>query len=521
VTDVEVLGGHLTAQQLLRVAGGAGVRIDPACHPAVERSAAYVADIARDPAGRGRYGINTGFGRNAGRVVDAALSARLQQNLVISHALGAGAELPRSTVRAMMALRVHTLLRGHSGIRLEVLQQMIDMLDRGVVPVVSERGSVGASGDLAPLSCVAAAMMGQGQAWCGDERLPAAEALARAGLAPVALQAKEGLALINGTTLMTVLAAEAVERLRGSVDAADGLAALSIEALAGRVDAFDERVHALRGHPGQIESARRLRAWLADSQLAGCALELAPQKGQRPQDPYSFRCAPQVHGAVRDALAYAEQVVDRELQAVTDNPILFPDTDDVISAGNFHGMPIALALTAMKTAVAPLGSIAERRLATLLDASMNDGLPPFLTGAEPGLNSGLMIPQYLAASLVNAIAVRSMPATAFSVPTCANTEDHVSMGPSEAYDLREMLSHLRSIQAAELLVAAQGIELRQRQMEPLAGRLPEPAAKSRQVLAGLRQQVPSVVEDCMLQSHYDGAARYLDSPEWIGLLTQP
>lgn len=461
-------GERLTRDQLVAIAEArASVRLDPA---ALERAAA-AARFVEDLVGRGRivYGLSTGLGANANRLLAGPEQARvLQRKLLFSHAVGVGRPLPTPVVRALMALRVNTLLRGHSGIRPQTLEALVALLERGVHPIIPEKGSVGASGDLAPLSHMALVLLGAGRAEYRGEDLDGAEALARAGLEPVALSYKEGLALNNGTTLMAAYGTLALARLERLLKTADVAAALTLEAIAGRPEAFDARVHALRGQPGQIACAANLRRLFAGSTLVGLPFEMAPgEKTARPQDSYTLRCAPQVHGAVRDAAAQLARVLDVELNAVTDNPLLFPADDDVISAGNFHGMPIALALSYVKAAIPVLASIAERRVAKLVDACTNEGLPPFLVENPDGTDSGFMLVQYTAAALVNDLASRAMPASVYSVPTSANIEDHVSMGANEARHVWEMTFDLERVLALELLVAAQALDLR---LERLQGR---------------------------------------------------
>ncbi|NLA68492.1 MAG: aromatic amino acid lyase, partial [Gammaproteobacteria bacterium] len=482
-------GRSLTRPQLVAVAHGAQVALDPAALEAVERAAAFLAEQVRreEPI----YGVSTGFGSNADKLLGAhplrdelpgaapsgrSLHAELQHNLVVTHAVCVGAPMSAPVVRAMLCIRVNTLLRGHSGIRGSTLQAMADMLNAGVVPVVPELGSVGASGDLAPLSHLAIVLLGGGEAFFEGERLPGAEALRRAGLAPVALSYKEGLALNNGTAQMLAMGVLALAKLEDLLDTADLAAAMTLDAFAGRLGAYAEDVHALRPHPGQVASAARLRALLQGSSLADIPYHLVPRfrqwlpgswsaegaraltfdigwdwvpAGQRhgrekfyqrfkpfrggkkhqPQDSYSLRCVPQVHGAVRDAAAQAARVLEVELNAVTDNPLVFPDRaaehgeEQVISAGHFHGMPLALALSYVKAAIPVLASISERRLNKLVDPATSDGLPPFLIGNEDGTESGCMIGQYTAAAIVNDLASRAHPASVYSIPTSANAED--------------------------------------------------------------------------------------------------
>jgi len=415
----------------------------------------------------------------------------------------------------MLLIRINTLMRGHSGIRVSTLEALTAMLNAGVVPVVPEKGSVGASGDLAPLSHLAIVLLGGGEAFYQGERMSGADALRRAGLDPIRLSFKEGLALNNGTAQMLATAALALDVLERLLDNADLAAAMTLDAFAGRSGALRPEVHALRPHLGQVETAEHVRDLLAGSTLIDIPYHLVPRfkpwsveawsepeaqalsfdigwdwvpanqrhgreafysrflpfkggKKHQPQDAYSLRCMPQVHGAVRDAWAQACRVIDIELNSVTDNPLIFPDAgdaqfieDQVISAGHFHGMPLALAMSYVKAAIPVLASISERRLNKLVDSATNDGLPAFLTGNEDGTDSGFMIVQYTAAALVNDLATRAHPASVYSVPTSANAEDHVSMGANEARHVLEMTEDLGHVLALELYTAAQALDFRQ------------------------------------------------------------
>lgn len=472
-------GNNLTRKAVCEVAlENRAVSFTDAAIGRVDRAADYVAEKA--VTGQVVYGVTTGFGKNSDVMLPNAESAKeLQRNLIISHAVCVGKPLSREATRAILVIRVNTLLKGHSGMRRSTLEFLAELLNRGVHPIIPEKGSVGASGDLAPLSHVGLVLIGLGEAEWQGERLSGAEALTRAGLAPIELTYKEGLALNNSTAYMTGLAVLALARLEHAARTADIAAALALEALAGRSAAFDAAVHELRPHPGQVAVAENIRRLTQGSTLVDLPPECVPRVGgtwgwdegkQRllggksvsPQDSYSVRCVPQVHGAVRDTLSYAQEVVDRELSAVTDNPILFPGDDRVISAGNFHGMPIALALASVKNTIPVLASISERRLNKLLDAATSDGLPFFLVKNDDSIQSGHMIVQYTAASLVNELATRAHSATTYSIPTCANIEDHVSMGATEARHVLEMMDDLEQILAMEILAGAQALEIRTR-----------------------------------------------------------
>ena len=522
-------GSSLTRTQLVAVARrGAPVALDQDQLKRVQRAADFLAD--KVSCGEPTYGVTTGFGSNADKLLGAhrvrdelpghqcaegTLMEELQHNLIITHAVCVGKPFAAEVVRAMLVIRINTLMRGHSGIRVSTLQALAAMLNAGVVPVVPEKGSVGASGDLAPLSHLAIVLLGGGEAFYEGKRMPGAQALERAGLKPIRLSFKEGLALNNGTAQMLATGALALDVLGDLLDVADLAAAMTLDAFAGRSGALRPEVHALRPHPGQVDTAAHVRELLDGSTLLDIPYHLVPRfkpwsadawsepddqalsfdigwdwvpanqrhgreafyarflpfkggKKHQPQDAYSLRCMPQVHGAVRDAWSQACRVFDIELNSVTDNPLIFPDNGDaqfieeqVISAGHFHGMPLALAMSYVKAAIPVLASISERRLNKLVDPATNDGLPAFLTGNEDGTDSGFMIVQYTAAALVNDLATRAHPASVNSVPTSANAEDHVSMGANEARHVLDMVEDLGHALALELYTAAQALDYRQ------------------------------------------------------------
>ena len=523
-------GNSLTRDHLVAIARhGAGVTLDETQLLDVQRAAEFLAD--KVDCGEPIYGVTTGFGSNADKLLGAhrardelpggnpqprtdTLLEELQHNLLITHAVCVGKPFAPEVVRAMLAIRINTLMRGHSGIRVSTLRALAELLNRGIVPVIPEKGSVGASGDLAPLSHLAIVLIGGGEAFFAGQRMSGAEALERAGLAPIRLSFKEGLALNNGTAQMLATAVLALDRIESLLEAADLAAAMTLDAFAGRSGALREEVHALRPHPGQVETARHVRGLLAGSTLTDIAYHLVPRfrpwhagawtdaadqaqhfdiawdyvppdqrhgreafyqrflpfkggKKHQPQDAYCLRCMPQVHGAVRDALDQACRVIDIELNAVTDNPLVFPHAHaphaiehQVISAGHFHGMPLALVMSYVKAAIPVLASISERRLNKLVDPANNDGLPAFLIGNEDATDSGFMIVQYTAAALVNDLATRAHPASVYSIPTSANAEDHVSMGANEARHVLEMTEDLGHVIALELYTAAQALDYR-------------------------------------------------------------
>jgi len=446
-------GGSLTLAEVLAVARhGARVRLDEGAAARVCDSRAWIDEVSRGEA-LTVYGVNTGFGSLAEVRIPPDDVATLTRNLILSHSSGVGAPLPEEIVRATMLIRANTLAKGYSGIRLETLETLIEMLNRGVHPVLPEKGSVGASGDLAPLSHLALTLMGEGEADTQGRRLPGGEAMRQAGLSPVTLAAKEGLALNNGTSVSAALACLALADAENLVRHAEIALALSLEAVQAASRAFDARLHAARNHQGQQASAAYVRRLIAGSQLIDST--------QRVQDAYSLRCAPQVLGAVRDTLAFVRTTVEAEINAATDNPLVFldePGENKAFSGGNFHGEPLALAMDYLGIAVAEIGSIAERRTFRLLDGVLS-ALPSMLT-ADGGLQSGLMMAQYTAAALVSDNKTLAHPDSVDSIPTGANQEDHVSMSANAARHAREIVWNTERIVAAEMLCAAQALDLR-------------------------------------------------------------
>jgi histidine ammonia-lyase len=434
--------------------GGAAPPLDPADRERIAAAHAVIEAALAD--GRAVYGVTTGFGQLAAVRIAPADAAQLQLNLVRSHAVGSGPPLDEDVVRGMLLLLGSSLRRGHSGVRPELVQLVLALLERGVTPVIPSKGSVGSSGDLAPLAHLALVLVGEGAATFGGERLAGAEALARAGLAPVALVAKEGLALINGTHLMAAAGGLAVREAQRLVDAAVVAAALSLEAFKGSTVPFDARLHALRDQPGPQAVAARLRELLRGSDVVASHADCG-----RVQDPYTLRCAPQVIGAVSDAVAYVAAAIERELTAVTDNPLVFgdpaaPGAGDILSGGNFHGQPLSLPLDHLALAMCELASFAERRVFALLSPGYAE-LPPFLT-PRPGMSSGMMIAQYAAAALVNESQVLAHPAGAGSIPTSAGQEDFNSMGALAALKARTTVANAAQVIATELACACQGLE---------------------------------------------------------------
>jgi histidine ammonia-lyase len=425
------------------------------------------------------YGVTTGFGQLAGVRIAPADAAQLQVNLVRSHAVGSGPPLPEEVVRGMLALLAASLRRGHSGVRVELVELVLALLARGVTPVIPSKGSVGSSGDLAPLAHLALVLIGEGEATVEGERLPAADGLQRAGLQPLELAPKEGLALINGTHLMAAAGALALRDAQRLVDAAVVATALSLEAFKGSTVPFDARLHDLRPQPGAERVAARLRALLDGSPVVASHADCG-----RVQDPYTLRCAPQVIGAVAAALDYVAAALECELHAVTDNPLVFPDSSDILSGGNFHGQPLSLPLDHLALAMCELASFSERRVYALLSPGYAE-LPPFLS-PRPGLSSGLMIAQYAAAALVNECQVLAHPAGAGSIPTSAGQEDFNSMGALAALKARTATENAAHVIATELVCACQGLEFHR----PLQSTRP-----LEQALARVRARVPRMEED--------------------------
>ena len=495
-------GASLTFEQVLAVAQGAPgkprVALTDASRKAVQRAADGVQRLLKE--GRIAYGITTGFGAFKDRVIPPDQVEQLQRNILVSHAVGVGRPYDAATTRAIILIRANTLARGNSGVRVETLEMLLELLNRGVHPVIPEKGSLGASGDLAPLAHMALPLIGEGDAEHHGRVMTSAEALKAAGLKPLTLAAKEGLALTNGTSVMCALGVLETLRAESLSQAADAAGCLSLEALNGTPAAFDERVHKLRPFPRQIECAAYLRALLAGSGYVRGA------DSGNVQDAYTLRCIPQVHGAVRDAIAYARWVFEIELNSVTDNPLLFVDEKtgavEIISGGNFHGEPLAIAMDYLGLAVAELGNISERRIMRLTDEASNTHvLPAFLT-REGGLNSGFMIVQYTAAALATENKVLAHPASVDTIPTSANVEDHVSMGVTAGLKLRQILDNVELILAIELLSGAQGIDFR-----PKAQMGRGTGAAYRRV----RAQVPFIERDALLNGHIESVRRELRS----------
>ncbi|MDP2789730.1 MAG: histidine ammonia-lyase [bacterium] len=450
--------GHVRIEDIVRIAHDPAehIALAPETLAAIERSRATVNALTEKRAVV--YGLTTGFGKFKDRFIDGDHIAELQVNLLRSHSVGVGMPFPLPWVRAMMVIRLNSLARGFSGVRPELLNLLVGMLNANVTPEVPSKGSVGSSGDLAPLSHMGLVLMGEGFAWYKGERLIGAEALKRAGLQPIQFASKEGLAWNNGTSVQTGVGTLATHLGVRLTKIADIAAALSMEAHNGLTAAYDPRPHQLRGHEGQIVAAANILELLKGSTYINSGTA-----AKRVQDAYSLRCAPQVHGATREAIRYAEHVMSTEVNAVTDNPLIFADTAEAISAGNFHGEPVAIAMDTLGIAVSELANISERRTAKLLDSATNEGLPMFLIPPERGgLHNGYMIAQYTAAALVSENKVLAHPASVDSIPTSANQEDHVSMGTIAARKAMEIAGNAVDVFAIEFMCATQGVDLREK-----------------------------------------------------------
>jgi histidine ammonia-lyase len=479
VSEPVQLGERLTLADVERVARGAPVALGDGARGRVRAARDVITRAVAQ--GATIYGVTTGFGALADTRIEPSQASALQHGIVTSHATAVGPDLSRPEARAMLLLRAHVLALGHSGVREDVIDRMGEMLNRDLIPAVPQQGSLGASGDLAPLACLALPVIGRGRVLTDEGAEPAADALARAGLEPLTLEAKEGLALVNGTQGMLAVGILALARATALLRTADVVAAMSIEALLGTDAPFDERLQRLRPHPGQVASAGNLRTLLAGSQIR----ESHRDSPHLVQDAYSLRCTPQVHGASRDTSAHVADVLGVEVNAVSDNPIVLPDDDDVRSGGNFHGMPVAVAMDALALSLVSVASISDRRLYRLLDPKRSNGLPPFLVPAS-GLNSGFMLIQYTAASLVSESKSLAHPASVDSISSSAGQEDHVSMGMTAARHARDVVANAEMVLALEALAAAQALDLR----SPLA-----PGAATAAAHDVLRARVPFVEHD--------------------------
>lgn len=488
---IELTGGHLTVEQVIEVARkGQPVRISADARQRMLASRAVVERLASgdEPV----YAVNTGVGLLADVRVSSGDLETLQRNVVRSHAAGVGVAMPEAAVRAMMLIRANVLCQGYSGIRPVVAERLCDLLNAAITPVVPARGSVGASGDLAPLAHMALVLIGEGEAFHGGERLPGKEALRRAAVEPLTLASKEGISLLNGTQAMLAYGALALADCDRLVDSADMICAMSLDGLRGTPRAFDPRIHSLRPHPGQLRSAANLARWLEGSEIRESHITC-----RRVQDAYSLRCAPQVHGAVRDVASEARRVFTVELNSVTDNPLVIDS--EIFSGGNFHGQPLAFQLDSLCTALTALAGISERRIDRLVNPALNEELPPFLAN-HPGLESGFMMIQVTAAALVAELRVLATPASPGSITTSGNKEDFVSMGMTSALKLEQAVDLTRSVLAIELLTAARALDL----LAPLRSSPAIEAQRSR-----LREVCPPWREDQPFSDQIANAAKLL------------
>jgi histidine ammonia-lyase len=514
VTRVAIDGERLTLEHLYSVVfDGAAAEISPEARKRMNASRAVIERLVE--ADTAVYGVNTGFGKMASTRISRVEIRQLQLNLVRSHACGVGVSLSEPATRAMLALRANAIAKGFSGVRPIVAETLVAMLNRGVHPVIPSQGSVGASGDLAPLAHLAQVAIGEGRANFQDHTMSGAEAMRAAGVAPLILEAKEGLALLNGTQAMLALAAIALREAEIAVDTADVAAALSLDALRGSPAAFDARIARVRPHPGHAVTARNIERLNRGSEIRES--HRSPDKDPRVQDPYSLRCAPQVHGAVRDALAQIRATLTIELNSATDNPLVFvsksdsgEDSGEVISGGNFHGQPLAMAADQMAVALATLGGISERRIEQMTNPQTSQ-LPAFLV-RHAGLNSGFMILQVTAAALASELKPLAAPHSVDSIPTSANQEDYVSMGMGGARRLESMLSNLRNILAIELLAACQGIDL----LSPL-----RPGPETRKAYDVVRALSPAMDADRSLAPDIEAVAREVAKGSFAAILRYP
>jgi histidine ammonia-lyase len=499
-TAVQLTGDDLTIDDVWAVAlGRAPVALSDAAKEKIVRARELVERAAHGTKEH-TYGVNTGFGRFVSRSIPEELTTELQLRLLRSHACGVGEPYPAEIVRAAMLLRANALAKGFSGARARTVELLVECLNRGVLPHVPSRGSVGASGDLAPLAHLALPLVGEGEAYVDGARMPGAAALAEVGLEPVALEAKEGLSLVNGTQFMAAFGALALARARRLLKAADIGCCVSVEALQGSRTSFLPQIHAARPLPGQVHAAANLLQL-----LEGSAIIEAHRWCDKVQDAYSLRCAPQVHGASRDLLLYVETTVSVELNAATDNPLVLVEDELLVSNGNFHGQPLAFGLDALAMAVSELANISERRVERLVNPSLSDGLPAFLT-VDGGLNSGFMIPQYVAAALVSENKSLCHPASVDSIPTSAGQEDHVSMGNASGLKAWQVLANAERVLAIELLAGAQAIEF----LAPL-----EPGVGARAARDAVRRLSPRLADDRPLSGDIEAVAQSLRDGSFV------
>jgi len=506
-------GENLTIDDVVAVArDGVEVEIPRKVKEKVKKCRQFLEEVVREK--RVVYGVTTGFGALATVTIPPENVEKLQSNLIRSHSAGVGRPLPKDVTRALMLLRANTLAKGNSGIRLTTLETLVQMINSGVHPVVPEKGSVGASGDLAALSHMALVMMGEGEAEYEGEKISGKEAMEKAGITPVKLDSKEGLALINGTQLMTAIGTLALYDAERLIKVAEIAASMSLEALSGISDAFDERIHRVRPHAGQITSARNVRLLTAGSKMMQTGSRIMGKSEARPpQDPYSLRCIPQVLGAARDAVSYVKRVIKTEINSATDNPLIFIDDKEVLSGGNFFGQPISVAMDLLSIALTVIGNISERRIARLMDENLSLGLPAFLIHkeVEKGIHSGFMSTQITAAALVSENKALAHPASIDSIPTEANFEDFVSMGSIAARKAMEILRNVEHILAIELICAAQGIDFRG----------PDKLGRgTKAAYSMVRKRVSTLKEDRVMSTDIEAAAELIRSQQLVNAIEE-
>ena len=502
-------GESLSTEDVVAVArGGAQVEIPQKVKEKVKKCRRVLEEFVRK--NEVVYGVTTGFGALGSVIIPTERIKELQSNLIRSHSAGVGKPVDRDVTRALMLLRANTLAKGNSGIKLETLETLVHMINKGVHPLIPEKGSVSASGDLAPLSHMTLVMMGEGEAEFEGETMSGEEAMEKAGISPVELDSKEGLALNNGTQLMTAIGALAVHDAERLIKNAEIAASLSLEALSGISDAFDERIHQVRPQSGQIATARNMRLLTRGSEIIKSGGEVVEEMGESmiraPQDPYSLRCVPQVLGAARDAVAYTRKVIETEINSATDNPLIFADDGECLSGGNFHGQPISVAMDLLGIVLTIVGNMSERRVARLIDENLSHGLPAFLIhrDVEKGIHSGFMSVQYTAAALASENKALAHPASVDSIPTSANFEDFVSMGSIAARKAMEILGNVECIVAIELLCAAQGVEFRG--SEKLG-------QGTRVAYSLIRERVPTLKEDRVMSKDIQAVTELIRSGE--------
>ncbi len=485
----------VSLEKLEQVLGeGQQILLSPEAKQQIMHCRNYLNDLM-EKENRVIYGINTGFGSLCDTVIPKEDLEQLQRNLVLSHACGAGEEVPQHLVKRMLLLKALGLSHGHSGVQLETVERLIFFFNNDILPVVYQQGSLGASGDLAPLAHLSLPLIGEGEVYVEGQKIQGSELAEKYNLAPIVLQSKEGLALLNGTQFMSSYGSYAVAASRRLWKQFNQVAAISLEGYDGRIEPFGISVNEIRKQKGQIQTAEIMRGLLQGSQIAS-------QAKAHVQDPYSFRCIPQVHGASYDAIEYCAGIIENEINAVTDNPTVFPDEDEVVSAGNFHGQPLAISMDFLAIAMAEMGSISERRIYKLISGTR--GLPAFLV-AKPGLNSGFMIPQYTAASIVSQNKQLCMPASVDTIDSSNGQEDHVSMGSNAGTKLYRVIENCFTIQGIELMNACQAIEFRR----PLKS-----SAGLENIISEYRKSVPYIEQDCYLHPHIAASKAFVKEKSW-------